>query len=150
MEAHVLIPKKLYEAFFEDDERAEEMKVTTDEKIKFDRVIESLPTRYKKIGLRLLNFIWNKGARWNDKGEIIIENSQPLIGSNIVDLLRDSVHTFKFVPNKARDFYAYCARLHVPQSLVANTSRREWLSPDEEDAPNTSYEPATASWKILK
>ena len=140
MEAHVLIPKKLYEAFFEDDERAEEMKVTTDEKIKFDRVIESLPTRYKKIGLRLLNFIWNKGARWNDKGEIIIENSQPLIGSNIVDLLRD----------KARDFYAYCARLHVPQSLVANTSRREWLSPDEEDAPNTSYEPATASWKILK
>ena len=147
MEAHVLIPQKMYDAFFKDETLKKEEHEDPEEKLKFEEVLETLPMRYKKIGERLLKFIYNRGARWNDKGEVIIENRQPLTGSNIVDLLRDSIHTFKFVPNKARDFYAYCARLHLPQSLIANTTRRDWLLTD---IPAVSAEVNIGSWKNLK
>ena len=147
MEAHVLIPQKMYDAFFKDEALKKEEHEDPEEKLKFEEVLETLPMRYKKIGERLLKCIYNRGARWNDKGEVIIENRQPLTGSNIVDLLRDSIHTFKFVPNKARDFYTYCARLHLPQSLIANTTRRDWLLTD---IPAVSAEVNIGSWKNLK
>lgn len=140
----------MYDAFFKEDEEETIEEKKGKERSKLEQVIESLPTRYKKIGERLLNFIWNKGARWNDKGEVIMENEQPLTGSNIIDLLRDSIHNFKFVPNKAREFYDYCARLHLPQSLVANTARRAWLRSDEQKAPETSMDIDLSSWEKLK
>ena len=142
MDAHILIPKEMYDAFFNEGKEESETE--------FNRVLESLPDRSKKMGERLLRFIWNKGMRWNDKGEIVIENERPLIGSNVVDLLRDSVHPLKFVPNKARDFYAYCARLSLPRSLVANTSRREWLNSDEIDIPIDREDVAETSRKKLR
>ena len=132
MEAHVLIPQKMYDAFFKDEALKKEEQKDPEE---------------KQIRERLLKCICNRGATWNDKCEVIIENRQPLTGNNIVDLLRDSIHTFKFVPNKERDFYAYCVRLHLPQSLIANTVRRDWLL---SDIPDVSAEVDIGLWKNLK
>ena len=146
MEAHVLIPKEMYDAFFSEDSD----KGKKEESSELDRVLESLPARSKKIGEPLLKFICNKGAKWNAEGEIIVENEQPLIGSNVVDLLRDSVHPLKFIPNKAHEFYAYCARINLPRSLVANTARRDWMTTDQISAPTVSDDIHTESWIQLR
>ena len=96
MKAHVLIPKKLYEAFFEGVEEESGEKGSD-----VNRVLQNQPPRYKKTCERLLNFVQEKGCRWNDKGEILVDNSQPLTRSNVLDLVRDSLYSFKNVPNKA-------------------------------------------------
>ena len=142
MEAHVLITKEMYDSFFSEADD----KVKKEDSSELDRVLDCLPARSKKIGERLLKFIWNKGARWNANGEILVENGQPLMGSNVVDLLRDSVHPLKFIPNKARDFYAYCARINVPRSLVANTSRRDWISNEQIGVPTVSDDVDIDEW----
>ena len=95
-----------------------------------EMILISLPQQHRKKVIGLLSFIKSSPSQiiqWNEKGEIIYKG-QVVEKSNIIDLLRDTMRTYKgFNPVGNKQFYNALAEINVPLGNIANANQRTRL-----------------------
>ena len=92
-------------------------------------VLESIPKAMKVKAKWLLQRIKRSDAMgWNDKGELVMEGS-PVQGTHLVDLINDVVRKRKTTPSATgwQEFAEGLRRLHVPQEVVGNSDRWDYI-----------------------
>ena len=106
--------------------------------VKDDEIIRTVPTRYKGKAENLLKRIEREPTmHWNERGEFV-HNGQVIKGSNIVDLVNDVVRQRKdFHPHGWQEFARALRKGNVPQDLVGNRKRWDWMH--RESATSDAY-----------
>ena len=120
--------------------------LTESNTVKEAEIIRTVPVKYRGKAESLLKRIEREPSmRWNERGEFV-HNGQVIKGSNIVDLVNDVVrHRKDFHPHGWQEFARALRRGNVPQDLVGNRRRWDWMhresatsdafSTAEEDSP---------------
>lgn len=91
-------------------------------------VIRTVPKTMRSKAANLLERIKeNPDTSWNERGEFVYRG-QPVVGSNIVDLVNDMLRFRKtFNPHGRYDFARALRHSHVPQELVGNDRVWNWM-----------------------
>lgn len=92
-------------------------------------VLESIPKSMKVKAKWLLQRIKRSDVMgWTDKGELVMDGA-PVPGTHLVDLINDVVRKRKTTPNATgwQEFAAGLRRLHVPQEVVGNSDRWDYI-----------------------
>ena len=96
-----------------------------------------IPQNYRNRAQNLLTHIEKQtDLDWNNKGELIVDR-QPIVGSHIIDLVKDTVSTRQRgadieSPTGASVFMEGLRKSNVPQSLIGNkTAYRKKRSPEK-------------------
>ena len=92
-----------------------------------NRMLETIPKTLRRKGEMLLNHLKEtSNLHWNELGEIILDGEQ-IIGSNISDLLNDTLRPRKTgdVPRGWDVFASELKRTNVPRDLIGNKKRYE-------------------------
>lgn len=92
-------------------------------------ILNSIPKTYSKKGeilLNLISFSSNK-INWNDNGTVIIDNKQ-IPGSNIVDLINDSLRPLKRSdPIGWEEFAKALKDIRIPLFYLGNPKRIDYI-----------------------
>ena len=92
-------------------------------------IIEHFPKRIKTKAQLIGNYIQqgNHPLNWNKKGELL-DKGKPIVGSSIQDLLYDAAcPRRKYTPNSAKFFYRRLKENGVPEGIVLNANRRNYM-----------------------
>ena len=105
-----------------------------------ERLIQSVPVTLSKKAKLLLGHIKDTtNLKWNERGEII-SNGQPVAGSNLQDLVHETVRARKHLgdaPTGWDTFSHFLRTSNVPQDLIGNKSRWNLNATSETDRSRT-------------
>ena len=111
------------------------------------KIIGSVPKSYNKRVVRLLEKLKKSNMKWNDQGELLIDN-EAVPGTDIVDLVNDTVRKRKgFMPHAWETFARGLARVNISREVVGNVDRWDYIQKHRmyqdapEVAPSTSGNP---------
>ena len=111
--------------------------------VKEEDVVRTVPLKFRAKAENLLKRIEREpNMHWNERGEFV-HDGRVIKGSNIVDLVNDVVrHRKDFQPHGWQDFARALRRGNVPQDLVGNRRRWDWMHRDSatSDAFSTAEE----------
>jgi hypothetical protein len=102
----------------------------------FLRMIDSFPKANQKRSLQVFNHLvvfFKQRPKWNDLGQILNSNNEPIIGSNIIELI-DSVTTIKSarIPAIGFDqFTKYLQEANMPRNFLSLPGIRKIDKQDE-------------------
>ena len=103
-----------------------------------DRIIESVPVAMRRKAKLLLNLLEDHpNMTWDEHGTLLF-NEKPIEGTNIIDLVNDTIRERKrFEPKGWQTFSKGLRDVNIPQDIIGNRKRWNWdLTPHP-------------SWKIL-
>ena len=88
--------------------------------ISSEEILQCLPKSIKNKGNILLqSIIRSRMMQWNEKGEIILSNQEPILGSHIIDLIKYTLFPYKhFIPVGYNQFHQVLRDINIPQSLM--------------------------------
>ena len=117
-----------------------------DNKSQIEReVLASLPRSLQTKGKLLLERLKANNITWNTTGELII-NSQRYDGTNIIDLVNDIMRNRKYsAPFGWQIFADQLIRLNVPQEMVVNKSRWNYIQKRKTSVANVEKESEESS-----
>lgn len=101
------------------------------------RILESVPTTMRKKAKLLVSMLKdNPNLAWDDDGTVRLYG-QPVPGSNIIDLVNDVLRQRKTVdePTGWKPFAEALRQVNVPQDIVGNRARWEWIHRSMPDLP---------------
>ena len=106
--------------------------------VKDDEIIRTVPVKFRGKAENFLKRIEREPTmHWNERGEFV-HNGQVIKGSNIVDLVNDVVRQRKdFHPHGWQEFARALRKGNVPQDLVGNRKRWDWMH--RESATSDAY-----------
>ena len=111
--------------------------------VKEEDVVRTVPLKFRAKAENLLKRIEREpNMHWNERGEFV-HDGRVIKGSNIVDLVNDVVrHRKDFQPHGWQEFARALRRGNVPQDLVGNRRRWDWMHRDSatSDAFSTAEE----------
>ena len=112
-----------------------------------------IPTAYRNRAKNLITHLRDhSNASWNERNELVV-NDTPVSGSNIVDLLDDTVRAKRGpIPRGAEDFRKILEDSNVPQSLIGNKRFGKTVDSAFETPPSTPkrQSPLNANIKRLE
>ena len=115
--------------------------------------ISIIPRVYRNRANNLINHLRERSnASWNERDELVVDGI-PIPGSNIVDLLDDTVRSKRGPePIGARAFHKVLEDSNVPQSLIGNKSLVKTVDSAFETPPSTPkrLSPLNANIKRLE
>ena len=99
-------------------------------------ILDTIPKKFTKQAKNLLRHISsNSKLKWGEDGVVSFEGL-PIEGSNIVDLLNDTVRNRKtFQPHGWQKFSNALHEINVPSELIGNPYRRITVSPSPSPPP---------------
>ena len=107
-------------------------------------VLSTIPKTMRRKAENLLERVkrqFNLG--WNERGELLF-NGEVIQGTNIVDLVNDMVRQRKsFQPHGWREFARALRQDNVPQDLIGNKERWDWMH--RESATSDGFSTAVES-----
>lgn len=114
-----------------------------------DRIIESVPPAMRRRAKLLLDMLQDHpNLSWDEHGTVIM-NEKPLEGTNIIDLVNDTIRQRKqFEPKGWQTFSKALKDVNVPQDIVGNKKRWNWMNQpetDDEDSFEDSFETPSSS-----
>ena len=129
MKKSILLPFDVYQKLIKTS-KEDDVPLKYDE----EKVMSAIPKQMKSRAQAILNMISGTNITWNDKGELIVDNTT-VPGSNICDLLKSVIVKYKFKPVGLDVFVKALADNNVPQTLIQNTECRscessKWVSFD--------------------
>lgn len=88
----------------------------------------AVPSKYKEKTKQFLSYLRNyPSIKWNERGEVSIEG-ETISSSHIVDLVRDLIIPGeRKAPIGFQQFYSFLNSIHIPQSLISNGKRKQYL-----------------------
>ena len=112
--------------------------------VKEDEIIRTVPIKFRGRAEYLLKRMEREpNMHWNEREEFV-HNGQVVKGSNIVDLVNDIVrHRKDFHPHGWQEFAPALRKGNVPQDLVGNRKRWDWMH--RESATSDAYSTAEES-----
>lgn len=124
----------------DDDEEKEEAYAVHHGNIIEKELLESLPRSLKTKGKLLLERLKANNITWNVAGELII-NSMKHHGTNIIDLVNDVMWNRKYsAPFGWQIFADELIKLNVPQEMIVNKSRWNYILKRKTNSLNTENE----------
>ncbi len=96
-------------------------------KSKVGEEMEQLVTRYPHLG-SLFNILGQhpETLSWNENGSIIVDGEKTIYGSDIIDLVQDTINN-KLNPIGKMAFYRAMAKLKVPTKLISHAKNKKIL-----------------------
>lgn len=93
-----------------------------------EEVLQTVPKTLRRKAETILDRISREpNMSWNERGEFVY-NGEVIKGSNVVDLVNDMIRQRKsFQPRGWEDFARALRQSNVPQDLVGNPRRWEWM-----------------------
>lgn len=94
------------------------------------QILSLMPKTYNTEGQLLLYLVWANKSKihWDNEGIVIIDNEK-IPGSNIVDLINDSLRPLKRSDPIGLDRFAKALKdIKVPVTYIGNTKRREFIN----------------------
>ena len=93
-----------------------------------EEVLHTVPKTMRRKAESILERInRNPNMGWNERGEFVF-NDKVVRGSNIVDLVNDLIrHRKSFQPHGWEEFARALRQSNIPQDLVGNRNRWEWM-----------------------
>ena len=97
-----------------------------------DRILQSVPKTMQRKAKLLLNMLKdNENLAWNNQGVVTYKGAQ-IPGSNIIDLINDSLRQRKGVEPKGWETFSKAMReSNIPQEVIGNPSRWKWMQKHE-------------------
>ena len=117
--------------------------VEEEEEVKTDAiergVLESVPKTMQKKAKLLLSLVKNHPyMKWDAKGQLLIHD-KPMPGTNMIDLINDALrHRKHFEPTGWTAFAKGLGDVNVPQDIVGNVKRWNWIQKQKTHTPFTS------------
>lgn len=110
-----------------------------------DRIIESVPPAMRRRATLLLDMLQDHpNLSWNEHGTLII-NEKPIEGTNIIDLVNDTIRQRKqFEPKGWQTFSKALKDVNIPQDIVGNKKRWTWMNQPETDDEDSFETPSSA------
>lgn len=104
-------------------------------------IIDSVPSTMKRKAQLLLSMLQeNKNIAWDDDGTVKMYG-KPIPGSNIIDLVNDVIRHRKGIePTGWQAFAQGLRELNIPQDVVGNRDRWEWMHEHQLPPPEQSPE----------
>ena len=100
----------------------------SDKSLRMQEDIDQLVTKYPHLGTLFNIFSQNpETIKWNSNGSIVIDGEKTIFGSDIIDLMQDTV-TNKIRPLGKMAFFRAMAKLNVPSKLIAHAKNKEILA----------------------
>ena len=125
-----------------DDDEEEEMYSAHQGNMIEKELLESLPRSLKTKGKLLLERLKANNVTWNAAGELIID-SVKYHGTNIIDLVNDVMRNRKYsAPFGWQTFADQLIRLNVPQEMIVNKSRWNYILKRKTNSLNLENEEA--------
>uniref|UniRef100_A0A2A4IZU0 Uncharacterized protein n=1 Tax=Heliothis virescens TaxID=7102 RepID=A0A2A4IZU0_HELVI len=92
------------------------------------QILSLIPKTYNKKGQLLLNFVGKSKIHWDNEGVVIIDNEK-IPGSNIVDLINDTLRPLKRSDPIGWDRFAKALKdIKVPLTYIGNPKRCEFIT----------------------
>ena len=93
-----------------------------------EEVLHTVPKTLRRKAETILERInRHPNMNWNDRGEFVF-NGEVVRGSNVVDLVNDIIrHRKSFQPHGWEEFARALRQSNVPQDLVGNRNRWDWM-----------------------
>ena len=125
--------KPLISTMVNSDSNSTESNVPKHKKIN-DRILESVPVAMRKRAKLLLDMLQDHpNLTWDEHGTMLI-NEKPIAGTNIIDLVNDTIRQRKqFEPKGWQTFSKALKDVNVPQDIVGNRKRWRWMNQEETD-----------------
>ncbi len=90
--------------------------------------VEQLVTKYPHMGALFNMFSQNpETLKWNNNGSIVIDGDKTIYGSDIINLMKDTLNN-KMHPVGKMAFYRAMAKLNVPSKLIVNAKNKQILA----------------------
>ena len=107
-------------------------------------VLSTIPKTMRRKAENLLERVKRQSnLGWNERGELLF-NGEVIQGTNIVDLVNDMVRQRKsFQPHGWREFARALRQDNVPQDLIGNKERWDWMH--RESATSDGFSTAVES-----
>ncbi len=151
---HILIPLEKYRSLMQrvcppaesnNEQSIEATPPELSDSLSIDQILTIIPKRAQHKASSLLHIL-QPHLRWNDRGEIVIQD-KPILNSHIADLVKYTVvrHINKRLPLGGEDFLAILSAINAPKSLIVNERVLEILA-QRVDTENTVH---TAQWHTL-
>ena len=118
---------------------------SANEEYSADDIIESVPkTMQRKAQLLIKRLQQNPHIQWNRKGEMIFRDS-PLPNSNVSDLINDLLRHRKnnTEPLGWQLLADHLSEMNVPQELIGNPKRLEYIKQKDVKPPGSPVTPPT-------
>ena len=112
---------------FLSDSGEDNKQVTISNKLKDDDIIQTIPKNYRQKAKQILFQLAriSDKFKWNSKGEISVDNNPAILGSNIIDIVKDMITSYKdFEPVGSQELYELLAQTNFPLTLIGNLTRR--------------------------
>ena len=101
-----------------------------------ERVLESVPKTMRQKAQLLMNFLDSSKINWDAQGRVSVEGKH-IHGSNIVDLVNDVLrHRKTFDPKGWQPFAQELAKMNIPQDIVGNPKRWQWMQNQDDPEDN--------------
>ena len=96
-----------------------------------DRILESVPKTMRRKTQLLLDLLRDHpNMSWDEQGTLLL-NGKPVDGSHIIDLINDIIRERKhFEPRGWQTFSRGLKEVNVPQDIVGNRKRWDWMHSD--------------------
>ena len=124
----------------------EDQEMPNDVPLSDNEILDAIPKNSKTLARSMINRLKaNKDQlTWNNKGEIVV-GGNPVVGSNIIDLISDQLKSRKnFNPTGWETFTETLDRMNMPKYLMRNEKRQNYIAsstPSLTDAGGYAFPP---------